>query len=77
MKNALSKFKNNLDTVRKEESGDIVQTILIIAVFVVIVVIVGKLLFDAISKRASTTSDCINGVGVGSSGSSGLSGGTC
>jgi Kef-type K+ transport system membrane component KefB len=65
MKNALNKFKNNLDTVRNEESGDIVQTILIIAVFVVIVVVVGKLLFDSIQKRASSTSDCIGGVGVG------------
>ena len=68
MKNALKKFKNNLDTVRNEESGDIVQTILIIAVFVVIVVVVGKLLFDAIGKRASNTSDCINSVGVANGG---------
>lgn len=64
MKSALNKFKNNLNAVRNEESGDIVQTILIIAVFVVIVVVVGKLLFDAIGKRASSTSDCISGVGV-------------
>jgi Kef-type K+ transport system membrane component KefB len=68
MKNVLNKFKNNLDTVRNEESGDIVQTILIIAVFVVIVVVVGKLLFDAINKRASSTSDCINGIGVATGG---------
>lgn len=64
MKNALSKFKNNLNTVRNEESGDIVQTILIIAVFVVIVVVVGKLLFTAIQNRANSTSKCIGGVGV-------------
>jgi Kef-type K+ transport system membrane component KefB len=69
MKNALNKFKNNLNTVRNEESGDIVQTILIIAVFVVIVVVVGKLLFDSISKRASSTSNCINNVGVAAAGS--------
>ena len=68
MKNALKKFKNNLDTVRNEESGDIVQTILIIAVFVVIVVVVGKLLFDSINKRASSTSNCINSVGVANGG---------
>lgn len=71
MKNALNKFKNNLNTVRNEESGDIVQTILIIAVFVVIVVVVGKLLFTAISKRASTTSNCINSVGVATTGTGG------
>ena len=68
MKSALMKFKNNLDTVRNEESGDIVQTILIIAVFVVIVVVVGKLLFEAINKRASNTSACINNVGVATGG---------
>lgn len=75
MKNALQKFKNNLNTVRNEESGDIVQTILIIAVFVVIVVVVGKLLFTAIGKRANSTSNCIAGVGV-ASGSS-ISSGKC
>lgn len=68
MKNALKKFKNNLNTVRNEESGDIVQTILIIAVFVVIVVVVGKLLFNAIQTRASSTSKCINSVGVATGG---------
>ncbi|HSN66900.1 MAG TPA: hypothetical protein VLS94_09675 [Fusibacter sp.] len=68
MKNALQKFKNNLNTVRNEESGDIVQTILIIAVFVVIVVVVGALLSKAIKDRATSTSACIAGTGTGTIG---------
>lgn len=69
MKNALTRFKNNLNTVRNDEAGDIVQTILIIAVFVVIVIIVGNLLMNAITTRAKSTSDCINGVNAGGGGS--------
>lgn len=62
MKSLMQKFKSNLDATRQDESGDVVQTVLIIAVFVVIVVVVGKLLFDTITKRAEKTSDCITGV---------------
>lgn len=64
MKSLMQKFKSNLDATRQDESGDVVQTVLIIAVFVVIVVVVGKLLFDAIQTRAGKTSDCINAVDV-------------
>lgn len=64
MKSLMQKFKSNLDATRQDESGDVVQTVLIIAVFVVIVVVVGKLLFDAIQTRAEDTSDCINNVSV-------------
>lgn len=62
MKSLMQKFKSNLDATRQDESGDVVQTVLIIAVFVVIVVVVGKLLFEAITQRANKTSDCIAAV---------------
>lgn len=61
MKNAWNKFRNNLDATREDESGDIVQTILIIAVFVAIVIIVGNLLYKAINKKGTDVSDCIAG----------------
>lgn len=66
MKSLMQKFKSNLDATRQDESGDVVQTVLIIAVFVVIVVVVGRLLFTAINDRAGKTADCINSVEVGS-----------
>lgn len=71
MKNALMKFKNNLAATREDESGDIVQTVLIIAVFVVIVVIVGNILYDAIKKKADDVNTCINGVKASSAGTNG------
>lgn len=61
MKNAWNKFRNNLDATREDESGDIVQTILIIAVFVAIVIIVGNLLYKAINDKGESVSDCIAG----------------
>lgn len=65
MKNMIQKFKNNLDTVREEEAGDVIQNVLIIAVFVIIVGVVGKLLYDAITKQGNKTSNCINKIGSG------------
>lgn len=59
MKNALHKWKSNFNEVRSDESGDIVQTILIIALFVVAVLVVGNILFEAIKKKADVTSKCI------------------
>ncbi len=63
MKNALQKFKNSFDTVRNEEAGDVIQNVLIIAVFVIIVGVVGKILYTAITKQGKATSDCISKVG--------------
>lgn len=64
MKNALLKFKNNFDTVRNEEAGDVIQNVLIIAVFVIIVGIVGSILYNAINAQASKTGKCINTIGA-------------
>lgn len=64
MKNALQKFKSNFDTVRNEEAGDVIQNVLIIAVFVIIVGIVGTILYNAITTQASTTKDCITEIGA-------------
>lgn len=63
MKNLLNKFKSNLDTVRREESGDIVQTILILAVFVLIVSVVGAVLYKAITAQGDKTGKCITNIG--------------
>lgn len=61
MKKLVSRFKDNFAASKTAEQGDIVQTILIIAVFVTIVVIVGGLLWSAISDRADDVADCIKG----------------
>lgn len=71
MKNALHKWKSNFNEVRSDESGDIVQTILIIALFVVAVLVVGNILFKAIKSKADATSTCIGASTVNSSGTVG------
>lgn len=63
MKNALENFKSKFDTVREEEAGDVIQNVLIIAVFVIIVGVVGKLLYDAITAQGKATSACIGKIG--------------
>lgn len=68
MKNALQKFKNNFDSVREEEAGDVIQNVLIIAVFVVIVGVVGSILYNAITKQGSATGNCIAKIGKNKAG---------
>lgn len=63
MKNAMMKFKNNFNSVREEEAGDVIQNVLIIAVFVVIVGIVGSILYKAVTDQANKTSGCITTIG--------------
>lgn len=48
------------------ENGDIVQTVIIIAMFVLICIIVGKLLTDAIQGQGEKVADCIENVNNGS-----------
>jgi hypothetical protein len=64
MKNALRKWKSNFNEVRSNESGDIVQTILIIALFVVAVLVVGNIIFTAIRKKADETGKCIGDANI-------------
>lgn len=49
----------------RNERGDIVQTIIIIAMFVLICVVVGTILYDAIFSQAETVGDCITNVNSG------------
>lgn len=59
----MSRFINNLKagiTSREtEERGDIVQTMLIIGIFVAIVVVVGRILWSSISNQAEKTGGLI------------------
>lgn len=68
MKNALRTWKSNFNEVRSNESGDIVQTILIIALFVVAVLVVGNIIFRAIREKANQTGECIKGSSVSAAG---------
>lgn len=74
MKNALHKWKSNFNEVRSNESGDIVQTILIIALFVVAVLVVGNIIFKAIREKADQTGACIAGSNVSTDGTTGKAG---
>lgn len=74
MKNALLKWKSNFNEVRSNESGDIVQTILIIALFVVAVLVVGNIIFKAIAAKAEQTGKCISDTNVTTNGTTGQSG---
>lgn len=64
-KNSIERFKSNFAAARNSEQGDIVQTLIIIAVFVFIVVVVGALLRKTIVDKANAVSDCIAGSGAG------------
>lgn len=48
-----------------KENGDIVQTIIIIALFVLICVVVGGILYTAIQGQANNVGKCISGGGKG------------
>jgi hypothetical protein len=60
---AKDRFVSKVRSMANGESGDIVQTILIIAMFVLIVVVVGGILYTAISGQASKVGTCIAGGG--------------
>jgi len=49
----------------RKEQGDIVQTIIIIAMFVLVCVVVGKILYTAITGQANKVSNCITNVNNG------------
>lgn len=74
MKNALRTWKSNFNEVRSNESGDIVQTILIIALFVVAVIVVGNIIFKAIREKADDTASCIGNSNVSTDGTTGNAG---
>lgn len=63
--NSRRAFIDSLKERDNEENGDIVQTILIVALFVLIVVFVGNLLYNAISGQAEDVADCITDGGRG------------
>lgn len=69
VKAALTKDRA-VNTVRStfngEEDGDIVQTVIIIALFVLICVVVGGLLYSAIQTQATKTSNCIVSINTNS-----------
>lgn len=46
----------------KGENGDVVQTVIIIGIFVVICVIVGGMILNAMKTQGSSLSKCIQGV---------------
>lgn len=57
LKTRIQKFLKN--RAESRENGDIVQTVLIISIFMVIVVVVGNLLYQAISAKKNATSKSI------------------
>lgn len=46
----------------KGENGDVVQTVIIIGIFVVICVVVGGMIFNAMESQGKKLSACIDGV---------------
>lgn len=65
MNKLFNNFKSNFNAEPEvDEQGDIVQTLLIIAIFVVIVVSVGALLSNAIKNRSNATGKLIENSGT-------------
>lgn len=64
MNKLFNNFKSNFNAEPEvDEQGDIVQTLLIIAIFVVIVVSVGALLTSVIKNRSNATGKLIENSG--------------
>ena len=68
--NGMTRLKTSSLLNRKTERGDIVQTIIIIALFVGVTILVANLLFPAIEGAAKQTGDCIKKAGSAATGSS-------
>jgi len=62
---AKDRLVNKVRSMAAGESGDIVQTIIIIAMFVLICVVVGGILINAIQGQANKVGDCISNVNGG------------
>lgn len=60
MSNYLSKWKDNFSSVQQNEEGaDIVQTIVIIALFVVGAVVIIGVIYNAVKGQADRVGDCL------------------
>lgn len=71
--NGMTRLKTSSLLNRQTERGDIVQTIIIIALFVGVTILVANLLFPAINQAAVDTAKCINGAkGAGSGSATGV-----
>lgn len=77
MKKMVQKFRNNLNNVREDEAGDVIQNVLVIAVFVIIVGVVGKILYDAIKSQGDATAKCIGSIGKNVTNANAASGKGC
>lgn len=63
MKNLATRFKSNFNSARDNERGDVIQTVLTIAVFVAIVVVVGSLIYNAVQTKTTEVGKCITNAG--------------
>lgn len=63
MKNLATRFKSNFNSARDNERGDVIQTVLTIAVFVAIVVVVGSLIYNAVQSKTTEVGECIKNAG--------------
>jgi hypothetical protein len=57
---AKDRVADKLGRAARGESGDVVQVILIIALFVVIVLVVGRILTSTITTQANNVGNCIS-----------------
>lgn len=73
MKNFINKFKENFNAASEDETGDIIQTILIIAGMVVLTVIIIGVISKAARSKGTQVSNCINSVNMTSVGSNAAS----
>lgn len=67
LENSFATARNKLHNIAsgRAESGDIVQTIIIIAMFVIICVTVGFILMNSINGQAEKVGDCITNIQSG------------
>lgn len=61
-KNFAENMTDRAARAAKGENGDVVQTVIIIGIFVVICVVVGGMIFSAMESQGKKLSTCISGV---------------
>lgn len=67
--NGMTRLKTSSLLNRQTERGDIVQTIIIIALFVGVTILVANILFPSIRDAATQTGNCISKAGSAATGS--------
>lgn len=64
----IADVREGFSNATKNERGDLMQTVLLIALFAVAVIIIGGIIINALTEQAGNIEDCITGIDSSSCG---------